>query len=76
MVVHRHAADASRVELRRQTWGEGIGWFTQNSLPLHPGQLAQLRGALGGPVAEFPPATIGMNVDPQRPKLKIFAESA
>ena len=37
----------SRVELRQQSWGDGIGWFTQNSVSLEPKQVAQLKSALG-----------------------------
>lgn len=47
LVAHRHDSRGSRIELRQQTWGEGIGWFTQNSVPLEPQQLAQLRATLG-----------------------------
>ena len=36
----------SRVELRQQSWGDGIGWFTQNSVALHPDQVAQLKSVL------------------------------
>lgn len=35
------------IELRQQSWGPGIGWFTQSTVCLTPGQLAQLRLVLG-----------------------------
>ncbi len=37
----------SRLELRQQTWGDGIGWFTQNRIQLQPHQVAELRAVLG-----------------------------
>lgn len=37
----------SLIELRQQTWGEGIGWFTQSRVQLEPQQVAELRGVLG-----------------------------
>ena len=39
--------NGSRIELRQQTWGEGVGWFTQSSIELEPHQVAGLRNALG-----------------------------
>jgi hypothetical protein len=39
---------SSWIELRQQSWGEGLGWFTQSTLPLEPHQVAALRGVLGG----------------------------
>jgi len=41
------ALPASRVELRQQTWGEGVGWFTQTSIALEPEQVAGLKATLG-----------------------------
>lgn len=35
-----------RLELRQQTFGDGVGWFTQTSLPLSPSQVQQLRSTL------------------------------
>ena len=37
----------SVVELRQQSWGEGVGWFTQSSVHLQPQQLAELKQTLG-----------------------------
>ncbi|MBW3597919.1 MAG: hypothetical protein KY475_11670 [Planctomycetes bacterium] len=39
--------EGSYVELRQQTWGEGIGWFTQSRVKMAPQQVADLRAALG-----------------------------
>jgi len=39
--------DVSVVELRHQSWGEGVGWFTQSSIQLEPQQLAALKQTLG-----------------------------
>lgn len=44
----------SHLELRQQSWGEGIGWFTQSSVQLEPGQVADLRGVLGSTAAPLP----------------------
>ena len=40
-------AEGSRIELRQQSWGDGLGWFTQSSVTVEPHQLSQLRGSLG-----------------------------
>src|SRR5437868_13432050 len=37
----------SRIELRQQSFSAGIGWFTQSTVQLEPGQVAPLRNALG-----------------------------
>src|SRR3954447_8534590 len=37
----------SRIELRQQSFSTGIGWFTQSTVQLEPGQVAALRNALG-----------------------------
>jgi hypothetical protein len=37
----------SRMELRQQSFSKGIGWFTQSTVQLEPGQVASLRNALG-----------------------------
>jgi hypothetical protein len=39
--------EGSKLELRQQTWGEGIGWFTQSRVRLEPSQVGELRGVLG-----------------------------
>jgi len=38
---------SSRMELRQQSFSAGIGWFTQSTVRLEPGQVAGLRNALG-----------------------------
>ena len=48
--------DGSRVELRQQTWGEGIGWFTQSTIHLEPSQVAGLKNSLGTSSAAARPA--------------------
>ena len=52
LLVLVQAADSvgalgSRMELRQQSFGDGIGWFTQSSVHLEPGQVADLRNTLG-----------------------------
>ena len=52
LLVHRETANGgSIVELRQQSWGDGVGWFTQSSVQLEPEQVSQLRLALGAPKA-------------------------
>lgn len=48
VVVLVQSPDAgSRMELRQQSFSKGIGWFTQSTVQLEPGQVASLRSALG-----------------------------
>jgi hypothetical protein len=47
LVVMAVTADGSRVEIRQQSWGDGLGWFTQSSVQLQPDQVAGMRQALG-----------------------------
>lgn len=55
LLVHRRLADGSSwMELRQQSWGDGVGWFTQSSVKLERGQVSQLRSALG-PAKGVPP---------------------
>lgn len=46
-IVLRMTVDGSRIELRQQSWGEGVGWFSQTSVQLNPEQVAGLRNTLG-----------------------------
>lgn len=50
VVLCNDSAKGSRVELRQQSWGDGVGWFTQSTVTLAPHQVAELRGALGNGV--------------------------
>jgi hypothetical protein len=48
LLVLVQSADAgSRIELRQQSFSKSIGWFTQSTVHLEPGQVAALRNALG-----------------------------
>src|SRR5207249_11761620 len=47
VVLVQSPASGSRIELRQQSFSAGIGWFTQSSVQLEPGQVAALRNALG-----------------------------
>ena len=40
-------AEGSSLELRQQSYGEGVGWFTQSKVQMEPGQVAQLKNSLG-----------------------------
>jgi len=39
--------EGSRLELRQQSYSDGIGWFTQSTVRLEPSQVADLRSGLG-----------------------------
>lgn len=47
LVVLCTRSGESRLELRQQSFGDGIGWFTQSTVALEPNQVAELRTALG-----------------------------
>src|SRR5437667_11145086 len=47
VVLVRSSEAGSRMELRQQSFSTGIGWFTQSTVQLEPGQVAALRNALG-----------------------------
>ena len=36
-----------RYELRQQSWGNGLGWFTQSSVTIDANQAKSLRNVLG-----------------------------
>lgn len=46
-VVLCNRSGESCLELRQQSFGDGIGWFTQSTVALEPSQVAELRTALG-----------------------------
>ena len=47
LLVLVQSADAgSRIELRQQSFSNSIGWFTQSTVHMEPGQVAALRSAL------------------------------
>jgi hypothetical protein len=47
VVLVRTAESGSRMELRQQSFSKGLGWFTQSTVQLEPGQVAALRNSLG-----------------------------
>ena len=47
VVLVQGTDQGSRMELRQQSFSKGIGWFTQSTVNLEPGQVAALRNALG-----------------------------
>lgn len=47
IVLIQHPGEGSHIEMRQQSFGEGIGWFTQSTVRLEPGQMAALRNSLG-----------------------------
>jgi hypothetical protein len=47
VVLVQAAGHSSRMELRQQSFSNGIGWFTQSTVQLQPAQVAALRNALG-----------------------------
>ena len=58
------------LELQHQSWGEGVGWFTQSSVALDPIQATLLRQSLGTPTAK------PRRISADRPTLRVCAESA
>lgn len=46
LLCRRDPSGTVEVELRLLAWGEGIGWYTQKTLPLAPDQLGALRALL------------------------------
>ncbi len=54
VVMVQKPGQGSHLELRQQSFGEGIGWFTQTSVQLEPGQVADLRGVIGSTSAPLP----------------------
>jgi hypothetical protein len=47
LVLVQSADSGSRIELRQQSFSKSIGWFTQSTVHLEPGQVAALRSSLG-----------------------------
>lgn len=37
----------SKIEVRQQSWGDGVGWFTQSSIQFEPHQFRELCGTIG-----------------------------
>ncbi|MAV36331.1 MAG: hypothetical protein CMJ59_12845 [Planctomycetaceae bacterium] len=54
VVLCQYAAGANALELRQQSWGDGVGWFTQSTVEMSPRQVANLRNALGGSPGQPP----------------------
>jgi hypothetical protein len=81
LVVLVHLPDkSSRMELRQQSFSKGIGWFTQSTVHLEPGQVAALRNALGTcggqrPVSRLPREFSTIAPTTWQPKL-VQADSA
>src|SRR5262245_49947960 len=61
VVLVQNPGDGSHIEMRQQSFGEGIGWFTQSTIRMDPSQVAALKGALGR-------ASTGSNVEPRLPR--------
>jgi len=76
LLVHcRVKTGSSLIELRQQSWGDGVGWFTQSSVQLEPDQVSQLRLALGAPKAKSTRERIVSNNGHFVPRL-VTADSA
>ena len=58
LVVLIQSPEGSRLELRQQSFGEGVGWFTQSTVQMEPGQVAQLRNSLGQAASGHSPARL------------------
>lgn len=58
------------LELRQQSWGEGVGWFTQSTTQIEASQLNALRAALGqGKATALPKTTRAKSNASWTPKL-------
>ncbi len=80
LVVLVQSAEGSRLELRQQSYGVGVGWFTQSTVQMEPGQVAQLKNSLGhaaaGSVATRLPKAFGqLKTATWQPRL-VHADSA
>ena len=42
VIGRQTAEDAPTIEIRSLRWGSGVGWYTQKTLALTPGQATQL----------------------------------
>ncbi|MDP6444929.1 MAG: hypothetical protein QF805_14125 [Pirellulaceae bacterium] len=54
LVLHVQDGKTTRIELRQQSWGEGVGWYTQSSVSLEPAQWSALRGGVSRPARSTP----------------------
>jgi hypothetical protein len=61
VVLVQNPSEGSHIEMRQQSFGEGIGWFTQSTIRMEPGQVAALKSALGH-------ASTGSNVASRLPR--------
>ena len=59
VVLIQSATGGSYMELRQQSFGDGVGWFTQSSVTLEPHQVAEMRSVFG---------TSGATATPSLPK--------
>ncbi|QDU31217.1 hypothetical protein ETAA8_63700 [Anatilimnocola aggregata] len=80
VVVLVQLPEGSRLELRQQSYGEGVGWFTQSTVQLEPGQVAQLKNSLGhatsgSPAARLPKSFNQLKSPAWQPRL-VQADSA
>ena len=60
---------ASHIELRQQSFGDGVGWFTQSTINLDPAQIVGLRTALG---VKVPPTPVLRNRSQSAPQVLRF----
>ena len=67
IVLRTHFSSGEPLQLRQQTWGEGVGWYTQSTISLTSEQAAALRNSLGGAPSRM---------RPENPNLRICRISA
>ncbi len=47
VLIHRKSFGGQTVILRRESYSDDVGWFEQSSIELSPGQVGQLKQAIG-----------------------------
>lgn len=78
LVVLIQGSEGSRLELRQQSFGEGVGWFTQSKVEMEPAQVALLKQSLGtstASAARLPRSFNRLNAGAWQPRL-VQADSA
>ena len=64
----------NQVDIRQQSWGQGVGWFTQGSITVAPEQIPLMVSALNtAPSKTARPARATTLARDQAPHLRVIA---